>query len=188
MDSATVYQGEMGTQYWERNAERLEHERFMRAAAIHSLVDDAGIGGWLEIGCGRGHNLLRGDYGVDADRRQLKYCPAWVTTRYGLATDIPFVSGFSPVVFSVGLLMHMPYGEWQKALDEMRRVSSCYVILGEHWAEEEKAIENEHWPGLLWERPYSHPLLRLISRTCPLLPFDPSVSFMVYRKKIAPSP
>lgn len=188
-----LYTGEAGAKYWERNEEQLDTSAFDRMAALRQLLPNVARESWLEIGCGRGHNLGDGDVGLDCDPRQLAHLINAIPI-VGHAYDLSmFITGSFPVVFSVGCLMHLPswptddwrvtpHTGWQTAVEEMARVSSRYVILGEYWAEEERAIDSPNWPGCLWARPYTVPGYTEIKRIQPLAPFDAGVTFSVWEK------
>lgn len=206
-----AYCGAAGAAYWERNADKVREQRLFRYLALRDLIPwsmplnaDVRLR-WLEIGCGRGDNLTEGDVGLDCDARQLTYLPSRrITTIFDHAYDLSmFIDNSFPVVFSVGCLMHLPrcgrscqdrdrnagYPEeplhqcWPTAAEEMGRVSSRYVILGEYWAEGETRINSPHWQGCLWARPYTVPGYTEIKRVKPLAPFDPEVTFTIWEKQ-----
>ena len=203
-----LYTGDEGAQYWERNGDRLRRESIDRQRALRSLIPDEIIRDrqWLEVGCGRGDNLCYHDVGLDCDPRQLDAMIRWYyygkIAVLGHAYDLSmFIDGSFEVVFSVGCLMHLPtrrlvpgvispgtwWNEdiedetWQRAVEEMARVSRRYVILGEYWAEQEEPVEGKHWEGCLWRRPYNVPGFRLVKGES-LEPFDADVLFTVWQK------
>lgn len=191
-----LYCGEAGTAYWIRNLPRLVGERWDRARALRRLIPDVEQHPALEIGCGRGFNLVPGDVGLDCDVRQLAYLPDGVIPIVGHAYDLSmFPDGAFPLVMSVGCLMHLPdlrrhWDEmplmvdtsWQHAAAEIARVSSQYVLLGEYWAEQEQEILGHNWDHCLWARPYTVPGMRKIKQVSPLLPFDRDIVFLVWEK------
>lgn len=194
-----LYCGDEGAAYWQRNSTRLQNERGDRVRVLRNLVHYNHQIGWLEVGCGRGYNLLPGDVGLDCDPRQLAFLPLSVIPIIGHAYNLSlFPDNSFEVVFSVGCLMHLPssptpvsypigqrpkkihWDTWQEAAEEMARVSSRYVILGEYWGEQEEPVTGKHWEGCLWRRPYTVPGRTLIKTVQPLLPFDPDVTFTVW--------
>ena len=181
-----LYRGTAGTDYWERNRERLDREQKDRAEALHSLIPFSGLP-WLEVGCGEGHNILPGDVGLDCDPRRLARLSAYDNTGVvGSAYSLPFIDEAFVVVFSVGCLMHLPSGEgetWQAAVAEMARCSSRNIIIGEYMAMEEKEIPWHGERDVLWTRPYLIPGCELIRETKPLRPFDEGITFQVWRKR-----
>jgi hypothetical protein len=191
------YCGQEGADYWERNRARLDDERPLRGIALRSLVPvDYATCNWLEVGGGRGHNLYPGDVCLDCDPRQL--AARWepeITPIIGHAYNLSiFPNNAFSVALSVGCLMHLPTcraGEryrhldchtWNAAVEEMARVSSKYVILGEYVSEEEKEVLGHHWDGCLWSRPYTVPGMTLLTRHLNLEPFDKDVTFLVFGK------
>lgn len=194
-----LYCGEAGTNYWERNAAQLEANRYFRSVFIRDLIpfsSHAMRSPWLEVGCGRGDNMRAGDVGLDCDHRQLaalaqREMVPIVGHAYNLSM---FIDKSFPVVFSVGCLMHLPSGDisdldhmaafsWQKAVAEMARVSSHYIILGEYWGEEERPVSSKYWAGCLWSRPYDIPGFMEINRVEPPSFFDPNVTFTVWVRR-----
>lgn len=189
--SEAYYLGKGGELYLGRNRERLLAESLERSSAIRSLVPRGyGQERWLEVGCGIGTNLCEGDVGVDYDPRVVRELTRyWRASRLGLVARAQELSCFTEktfsVVFCVGLLMHLPDGEWQKAMGEMTRVSRWYVIVGEYLtAFCQHALSWEDQDDLLWERPYPAPAGWRVEKVVhPLSPFDRDVVFLVFRKK-----
>lgn len=190
------YRGQGGTEYWSRNLARLTSEYYTRPHAIRSLLGKKYVNRrWLELGCGMGTNMRMGDVGIDIDPRVLVRLRS--DNKIGLignARFIPFIPGNSfPVVFCVGLLMHLPDEYWQQAFREMVRTSIDYVICGEYDASEERVRVWEGEEGLLWERPYGRlwceglladmaENLKLVEVVSGVPPFDDDVTFFIWRK------
>jgi methyltransferase family protein len=195
------YCGAEGAAYWQRNKRRLDQEGPARAEAIRELVPFRYHGTpWLEIGAGRGHNLYSYDVGLDCDARQLRYLRQQQRIPIlGHATNLSmFPDDTFAVVFTVGVLMHLPScplatqemehtadescDTWHQAVQEMARVSSRYVILGEYWADVETPLTGQNWNGCLWARPYTIPGMVLDHYEQPVLPFDTDVRFLIFIK------
>ena len=190
-----LYCGSQGTAYWERNRARLQEERYHRASSIRHLVpvelQSAGnvMIKFVEVGCGRGHNLYDHDVGIDIDARNLS-----VENRncsfVGIVAPayyIPLPNKSYPVVFSVGCLMHLPTGprgyevaSWQGAVREMARISTKYVIIGEYWDGEEKEVNWHGEKGVLWARDYKVPGFTLTSPLKTLSAFGEDVKFGMF--------
>ena len=158
MSATALYQGAGGLAYWQRNRTHVLAHRTVRAQAIRSLLPRLASLPWCEIGCGVRANLQARDCGIDIDRR---LTPTVVAS----AVALPLSVDAYPVVFCVGLLMHLPHGEWQQALTEMTRVARRAVIIGEYLAPWES---DRHWnpctgtfgdgPScLVWTRSYTAP-------------------------------
>lgn len=195
-----LYCGKAGEEYWERNKNRLNSEQHLRGEALRGLVKGQRQKRWVEVGCGRGHNLWPRDIGVDIDARQIEQLVDPNTVGIiAPAYNIPLPDSSYPVVFSVGCLMHLPssvteiwdedgrsYKEydqtWMRATSEMARISQNYVIIGEYWADSEVEIEWHGEKGVLWTRPYTVPGFELVKKVTPLPPFDENITFGVFKK------
>ncbi len=189
--AVTAYTGARGQAYHDRNRERLQEDAARRRTAIRGLVtpylSHTGwyLWPWCEVGCGEGYNLFPGDVGVDVDPRALSHLSPQCIPVIGEATTLPFPPRWFTVVFCVGLLMHLPGGEWERTLQEMARISREVLLIGEYVGDQEREKENPHWKGLLWERPYTPPEGWVLRESIHgLSPFDPDVTFLLY----TPSP
>ena len=130
----------------------------------------------LEVGCGYGFNLhniplvlgfgQRRLVGIDVNDNSLEDCyrQGRIDTLYGQATDIPFKDNFFDLVFTCGLLIHIPPDDLLPVMSEMVRCSHKYVMFMEYWAEKEEEIEYRGEMGLLWKRPYKDIFLSFYSR------------------------
>jgi SAM-dependent methyltransferase len=110
----------------------------------------------LEVGCGFGRNLEylsqgpAGDgterpnrmFGVDISAALLRRGRAGLPSACGLAAgdilSLPFPDGRFDVVFTHGVLMHVPPSDLHRALAEIRRVASREILL----------VEETYWDGL----------------------------------------
>ena len=204
-----LYCGVQGAAYWERNRARLQEERYHRASSIRHLApaefQDAGdvMIKFVEVGCGRGHNLYDHDVGIDIDARNLsrenRNCS--FVGIVAPAYYIPLPDKSYPVVFSVGCLMHLPsttgvlnitrnaWGEismqddtasWQGAVREMARISTKYVIIGEYWEDEEVEVDWHGEKGVLWARNYTVPGFTLTAPLKTLPAFGKGVNFGIF--------
>lgn len=117
----------------------------------------------LEVGCGGGHNLcwlIAGVIaGVDVNENALVAAET-VARRARLiqapATRLPFADRSYELVFTAGLLIHIPPVDLPKALDEIWRVSSKYILCLEYDAAHETTVEYRGQLNALWKRPYKH--------------------------------
>lgn len=150
--------GEFGNKYTIRN-QPCPIERSLFWDKILDIYQPARI---LEVGCGDGKNMsfLRDDLrvevcGIDinitAVKKALEY-GVWPTV--GSIYDIPFKDGWFDLVFTCGVLIHIPTDSLPTALSEMRRCSRKYVLIMEYYAEKEEEIEYRGRLGLLWKRPF----------------------------------
>lgn len=180
------YKADIGTQYWKRNEKRLDKQGNARRNAIHDLMpfNIAHNEPWLEIGCGRRHNMFQKDIGIDIDSRNHPHLV--LDVRHGIF----FEDRSFAVVFCVGVLMHFLRTDADFVLYEMGRVASKAVIIGEYVA----AVEKDRlWdytngsfgngqPGLVWERPYEPPPGFHLSKTTTLDAFGDKTTFLVFER------
>lgn len=187
-NAADAYRGEAGAAYWRRNAARVRADQKARAVALRSLLPEPlYLFRWLEIGAGRGDNLMPGDVAFDCDARQLEHVRSRIIPVIGEAHDLPFPNRSFHVVVTVGCLMHLTGDTLDRAMAELCRVSCQYLIIGEYHAETQSPIIGRHWDTLLWQRPYLFPApWQLITIEQPLAPFDPEVAFHVWENPCAP--
>lgn len=115
----------------------------------------------LEIGSNCGFNLMAlENLGIDAmgiepnpyarkeaDKQHLLTFP-------GEATAIPFNDEKFDLVFTSGVLIHVPPKELTKAMKEIIRVSRKYVLAIEYEAPEETMVVYRGKRDMLWKRPY----------------------------------
>ena len=133
----------------------------------------------LEVGCGDGKNTLsllwymndKNVYGIDINKTAIQLAQKnnidaieYINAFYGQATDIPFKDNFFDLVFTCGLLIHIPPDDLLPVMSEMVRCSHKYVMFMEYWAEKEEEIEYRGEMGLLWKRPYKDIFLSFYSR------------------------
>lgn len=112
----------------------------------------------LEVGCGDGKNIfcMPWAYGIEINwtarkEAQKKFHVSNIV--YGRAQDIPFKDNFFELVFTCGLLIHIPTEDLITVMSEMVRCSKKYVMFMEYFAEKEEKIEYRDGVGL-WKRPY----------------------------------
>jgi pseudaminic acid biosynthesis-associated methylase len=169
----STWEGGFGQAYTDRNV--LDWR--MRLPAFRQMLNGLQIQRVLEVGCNRGHNLRalaelfagKGDIiGIEPNRYALELARAvstQITALYGHAFDIPFKDGNFDLVFTSGVLIHIPLSDLPVALDEICRVSSQYVLAVEYFAEEETTILYRGHTDLLWKRNF----LRHYQTQCPEL-------------------
>lgn len=111
-------------------------------------------GSILEVGCGFGRNL---EYlidrgvdpkiltGTDISRRLLRRVNLPVRLVRADARNLPFVDRQFDLVFTHGLLMHLPPGRLAGGLSELIRVSRKYLILIEEVRSRPKQLNYFTW-------------------------------------------
>lgn len=157
-----VWQGEFGRAYTDRNPVDWR----TRFPAFQRMLEGLPITSVLEVGCNRGHNLravaeLLGEHreivGIEPNTyaRQLAratYPEAGILS--GHAFDLPFKDAYFDLVFTAGVLIHIPLDDLPLALAEIHRVSRRYMLAVEYFAEEETVIHYRGYDDLLWKRDF----------------------------------
>ena len=114
----------------------------------------------LEIGCNDGWKNLcwLGDkaVGLEINMRAVSIGRQGnMSIVWGKATDIPFKDNWFDLVFTAGLLIHIPQKEIKKAMREIIRVSKKYVLAIEYYSGKERERPFLGEMGITWERPYN---------------------------------
>jgi len=155
-----VWASEFGQAYTDRNIVDWR----IRLPAFRQIVGGLDIKRVLEVGCNRGHNLVAlnmilGDsveivgiepnpYALDiarASSQKIRVLP-------GNVYDLPFKNEYFDLVFTSGVLIHIPLENLSTAMSEIYRVSRRYVLAIEYWAEEETTIPYRGFDDMLWKR------------------------------------
>jgi pseudaminic acid biosynthesis-associated methylase len=162
------WKGAFGDEYTSRNAV----EWRSRLEGFRSMFEGLSPKRVLEVGCNRGHNLvglaelLDSEVelaGIEPNRTALQIARR-STDRAGFLPgtiyDLPFKDGYFDLVFTCGVLIHIPDEKLQAALAEMARVSSRYILFAEYFAEQDEEIVYRGQSGLLWKRDFSRHMLK----------------------------
>lgn len=110
----------------DRNQERLRRTEAMIPQDVRSLID---------AGCGNGifaHHLMKARPEIavtclDRSEKALSFVRA--NKLRGSIEDIPLPDGSFECVTCLEVIEHLPYGTYEKALQELMRVSSRYVLI-----------------------------------------------------------
>ncbi|MEO6845639.1 MAG: pseudaminic acid biosynthesis-associated methylase [Chthoniobacterales bacterium] len=160
MKQLDQWQGEFGNTYTDRNT--LDWQ--LRVPSFKKIFEGLDISNVLEVGCNRGHNLVSlasflpeetEIFGVEPNPHARKLARASsdrISAVRGTAYDIPFRDGFFDLVFTSGVLIHIPLADLPTALKEIGRVSGRYHLSLEYFAEEETTIPYRGHADLLWKR------------------------------------
>lgn len=155
-----VWQGRFGNDYTDRN---LVDWR-VRLPAFRQAVQGLPIRHVLEVGCNRGHNLraLSEAIGQGANlsglepNRYAAEIARTSTTKTAILQGhlflLPFKDRVFDLVFTAGVLIHIPLTELPRGLAEIYRVSQRYILAIEYFAEEETSVTYRGHDGLLWKR------------------------------------
>jgi pseudaminic acid biosynthesis-associated methylase len=156
-----TWKGPFGEEYTDRN----EFDWKKRQHAFGEMLADLSIQRVLEVGCNRGYNLVAiqehlGDEarltGVEPNPHALELAEDvdGIDFLQGNAYDLPFEDGSCDIVFTAGVLIHIPGENLSSALAEIHRVSNRYILAVEYFAEEETEIPYRGNRDLLWKRDF----------------------------------
>ena len=160
MDQLDVWQSEFGDAYTDRN----ETDWRIRLEAFNHMFEGLTINRVLEVGCNRGHNLRALSeildakteiVGVEPNRYALelaRQASSKSGALFGQASDLPFKDGYFDMVFTAGVLIHIPPADLPKVLAEIHRASGRYILAIEYFADEDTPINYRGQDDLLWKR------------------------------------
>lgn len=174
---ARLWAGGFGDQYVERNAGAAEgRDRFWR-----DLLSRIDVASALEVGCNVGGNLrwlaealgAEAVAGVDVNQRALEIARAAIPGAelvHAEARALPFPDDSYDLVFTAGVLIHIPDEGLRAAMGEIVRCSRRYVLCAEYHADETEEVPYRGQEGALFRRDYlgiyerSFAGLRLVDR------------------------
>lgn len=152
--------GPFGRDYTDRN----NVDPNTRIDGLRSVLDGLPVRWILEVGCNRGHNLaalqtLGYDDAVGVEpslyARRLAQA-AGLAVDYGTADTIPYYDTAFDLVFTSGVLIHVPPDHLNAALRELIRVSRRYLLAIEYAADEDTEVPYRGLDDMLWKRDYGH--------------------------------
>lgn len=179
-DTLDQWRGGFGASYIERNQPSSDTTAEAATAFGRMLHQaDGHVGSVLEIGANVGINLrgLRRLLGASAKLSALEpIAEACAALRgagdIGLtevlestAYEIPKPDGSFDLTFTNGVLIHVPPDKLARAMQEITRVSSRYVLCSEYFSHTPLEIPYRGASGLLWKRDFG----RMYLETCPEL-------------------
>jgi len=151
-----AWRGEFGNEYTERNIEGSGRE-IMWQRILNVLPDQPE--NILEVGANIGLNLdvisgflnarLIGLEPNPVARSQIAF-----ESIDGTADLIPLEDNAVEMVFTCGVLIHVPPDNLKKACDEIYRVSSRYIVCIEYFSDKPEEIIYRGQTGLLWKRDF----------------------------------
>jgi ubiquinone/menaquinone biosynthesis C-methylase UbiE len=118
----------------------------------------------LEVGGGAGDNLRAIDMIYEQSRAPLKLlaCDPNEAARKSMAdvatvmngdlSALPYASGSVDLVFTSGVLIHVPPNDLDQALSEIHRVSKRWVLSIEYYNNVPEAVPYRDMPGMMWRR------------------------------------
>lgn len=170
-----LWAGDFGNAYVARNSEAQKGREGFWSERVEQLGPDS----VLEVGCNLGGNLrpLRELMpsgrlaGIDVNESALTECRKAVPDadlQIASAYEIPFEDSSFDLVFTTGVLIHLPPGKVEVAMAEIVRCSGRYVLCGEYRADTEEEVRYRGHQGALFRRDYGgmyerlHPRLDLL--------------------------
>ncbi|MDQ3964067.1 MAG: methyltransferase domain-containing protein [Actinomycetota bacterium] len=155
-----LWRGSFGEAYVDRN----KLAGVSRAQFWSRVVDDLNPNSVLEIGTNVGGNLrhlvgrVQLTAGVDVNTTALtllkeRLPPVLVAEATGRA--LPFPDESFDLVFTVGVLIHVPDDALGDALDEMTRCSRRHVLVAEYHSDEEEVVPYRGQERALFKRDYA---------------------------------
>lgn len=133
------------------------NERF-----LSSIPRDAHI---LEVGCNIGSQLLllreigySKLYGVDVQPYAIQKAHSLhpqIGFFIGEASNLPFETGFFDLVFTSGLLIHIPPDEITDVLSEIVRCSRKWIGGYEYYSDEYEGVQYRGYEDLLWKTDFA---------------------------------
>lgn len=163
MDQLLEWKGDFGREYTDRNVvdwrTRVEGFRAFMPPDAHTV---------LEVGCNRGHNLLAlrslgyDVTGVEPQQyaRAIARYESLVPAYDGDIYTIPAGDETTDLVFTSGVLIHVPPHRLDDAIAEMVRVSRRYVLCIEYHADTDTEKVYRGRGGMMWNRDYGRHLER----------------------------
>jgi pseudaminic acid biosynthesis-associated methylase len=152
------WQGTFGREYTDRNIV----DPASRVDGFRDLLKGLEVNSILEVGCNRGHNLIALDMlgctavGVEPGEYARTLARAnGLAVAAGDTYDIPFPDRSTDLVFTSGVLIHVPRERLLEALAELVRVTDRYLLAIEYHSDSDEEIPYQGRDGMLWRRDYA---------------------------------
>lgn len=154
MSNLWFWQGPGGVAYTERQPD-LGAAHHLRALLAPWLPELSSV---LEVGCNRGDNLPAFSCevtGVEPNQyaRDVAKEKGWFVVD-AAAHDLPFPNDTFDLVFTVGVLIHVPPERLDASLHEIVRVSGRYVLAVEYDSPTPQPVDYRGVRAGIWKRPY----------------------------------
>ena len=162
------WRGDFGAAYTKRNAaDEIKCQRAARAfASIFSHIDGAMPRSILEVGANVGINLRAIKRICDATLSAVEPFAGARTILVedgvvpaesvfdAIASSLPFASNSIELVFTHGVLIHVPEEDFEKSCREIYRVSSRYVLTMEYFSPSTVKVPYRGYDDMLFKRDY----------------------------------
>jgi pseudaminic acid biosynthesis-associated methylase len=156
-----LWAGEFGDSYIERNAEA----GAARGPFWRDVLGGLDVRSVLEVGCNVGPNLRwlqelvdpAAVFGVDVNQEALARVRTTlpkVNAVSASARELPFRDRLFDLVFTTGVLIHLPPAAVPLAMSEIVRCSRRYVLCGEYYAETLTEVSYRGQEGALYKRDF----------------------------------
>lgn len=170
-----VWASDFGSEYTERNTfevEELNNQYIQRYGVKRESMNKKFLNeldifeeNILEVGSNVGMQLktlqkmgYKSLYGIELQEYAIEKAKQFtksINIIKGLADDIPFKDKFFNMVFTSGVLIHIPPENLDKVMSEMVRVSNKYIWGFEYYSHEYKEVEYRGNKSLLWKGDFS---------------------------------
>ena len=169
MENLNMWSGEFGNAYTKRNVTNVRTDDYiqkygttrgyMNNLTLAKIPKSVRV---LEIGCNAGQQLMRLKemgfkeerlYGIEPNESAVKLCKQHLpkaNITHGVGTNIPFKDDFFPLVFTSGVLMHIPKKDLTIVMKEICRCSNRWIWGFEYWAPIRVEVEYRKNEGMLW--------------------------------------
>ena len=153
-----AWDGEFGGDYHGRNQRAALRARTRLWGRILGDIEPESI---LEVGAGTGTNLIALHnvtgarlMAVEPNEVARKQIPPEITASDSHAANLPYMDEAADLVFTSGVLIHIPPDELDAALDEIYRVSSRYIACIEYFSDTPETIPYRGRDNLLFKRDF----------------------------------
>jgi len=179
-DPKVEWVGDFGKEYTDRNFMSLDEMEdlyrknygFTRTELNNKFLGELDHSALiLEVGSNIGNQLLCLQkmgfsklYGIELQSHAVEISQSRtknINIIQGEASDIPFKDGFFDMVFTSGLLIHIPPSDLGQVMKETVRCSKKYIFGFEYFSENPKEIEYRGHRNLLWKADFAREYLEL---------------------------
>ena len=164
------WRGRFGDEYIERNSDDFDESFKKKFGITRTLLNKQFLSKLdrntriLEVGCNIGKQLsllnaigFDNLWGIEINKKALDIAKQNknINVIFGSATDIPFKDGFFDLVFTSGVLIHIPPDSLDTVMSEMHRATGRYIWGFEYFSEKLEEIEYRGNKNKLWKNDFS---------------------------------